>query len=491
MGMSFPLAVKGCVSSLSHLGYGVGRVYASNTIGAIVGSFLSGFVLIPMLGITKALLVFTTLNIIIAIALLAINPHVAIKTRSLYMILTVTLLFVILYTTPKNIVFLQLKEGQELLYYEEGPLDTVSVVQYKHKQGVRRVAVDGIEVGGTDPVMLTDQKSLAHLPMLLLKNPRSALTVGFGSGGTSWSFLQYKELRRLDAVEISPTILKAVPFLEGSNHGVLCEPRDPRLNIIVDDARSYLRINDIRYDIITTDCTDLSYKSNATLYTLEYFQFARKSLTQDGIAVAWMPLRNLSDASLRAILRTFYRVFPYVYIWYFTNYPTHYVLMLGKITPLEIDYQTMLKRLDDPLVKRDLAEINLDNPIKILSSFVTDQRYLGHILEGGVLNTDDYPYVEFYAPRLKYAIGEKQKIDNLSLLMNGRQSIYPYLVNIPDDKELKAKLQRYTDALPYIISGHIARWDGRNYEAYLAYEAAMTVNPEDSSVFIQMIDDRM
>lgn len=486
MGMSFPLAVKGCVPGLRNLGYGVGRVYAFNAIGAALGAFLSGFVLIPMLGITKALLVFAILNALIGIVLLVLNPYITARHRSLYAVIAVVIISIPFIYAQRNIVFLKLKEGQRLLFYEEGPLDTISVVQYWY--GVRRLLVDRIEVAGTDPVMLTDQKTLAHLPMLLLKDPKSALVFGFGTGGTSWSFLRYQELNRLDVVEISPTILKTASLFEKSNHNILDNPRDPRLNIIIDDARNYLRMNNTSYDIIEVDVTDFSYKDNASLYTLEYFKLCKKRLTQDGMTVAWVPLRAVSEASFLTVLRTFSHVFPNTYIWYFNNYPTHYVLMLGANAPLNIDYQLMLKRLEYPQVDKDLAEISLNNPIKILSSFVTDQRYISQIAGGGMFNTEDYPYVEFYAPRSKYATGEKQLIDNLNLLMNGRQDIYPYLANIPygKDKEVKAKLQKYSDALPHIIIGHNFGWENRHSDAREAYQTAIAINPEDASVYAQV-----
>ena len=62
--------------------------------------------------------------------------------------------------------------------------------------------------------------------------------------------------------------------MAGANHGFL-EDRHPRYKIILDDARAYLRYSKESYDIITTDCTDLKYKSNAALYDFEYFQFCR------------------------------------------------------------------------------------------------------------------------------------------------------------------------------------------------------------------------
>ena len=95
---------------------------------------------------------------------------------------------------------------------------------------------------------------------------------------------------RIDAVEIDPSVFHAAPHLDDSNHGVW---RDPRFHLVLEDARSYLASTDARYDVISTDCTDLRYKSNANLYTVDYFTLARERLQPGGVVTVWMPLGGL------------------------------------------------------------------------------------------------------------------------------------------------------------------------------------------------------
>src|SRR5262249_14138255 len=76
-------------------------------------------------------------------------------------------------------------EPRHLLFYREGNNATVSVVE--EFDGVRSILVDSQPVAGTAGTCVVDQKMLAHLPLLLHPQPRRALTVGFGSGGTSHS----------------------------------------------------------------------------------------------------------------------------------------------------------------------------------------------------------------------------------------------------------------------------------------------------------------
>ena len=208
--------------------------------------------------------------------------------------------------------------SERLVFYEEGRSATISVLQ--EVTGTRTIFIDRVPVAGTDAIMLTDQKSLAHVPLLVHPEARRVLTVGFGSGGASWSFSRYPAVERIDAVEIDPSVFHAAPHLEDSNHGVW---QDARFHLILEDARNYLASTAAEYDVISTDCTDLRYKSNANLYTVDYFTLARRRLRPGGVVTVWMPLGGLGGDTFRMAIRTFRQVFPHTTVWYMANQPTH------------------------------------------------------------------------------------------------------------------------------------------------------------------------
>ena len=70
MGGQFPVVVRLVVRKLDTLGHSIGKVYASNTVGTIMGAFLAGFVLIPWIGVQDTILVAVGLNLLIGMALL-------------------------------------------------------------------------------------------------------------------------------------------------------------------------------------------------------------------------------------------------------------------------------------------------------------------------------------------------------------------------------------------------------------------------------------
>ncbi len=404
MGMAFPVVTKLVVSSIENLGLSVSRVYALNTLGAILGSFCSGFVLIPLLGITKTIALLAAMNLLLAIVLFLMNEDIARPQRMLLAGAAIAGAILIPARIGLSHSYLQrLQSNEKMAHYEEGAMATISVVE--NNSGDRMIYVDDVGVAGTDKIMLTDQKSLAHVPMMLLGGKAtSTLSVGFGSGGASYSYTLYPSIENIHTIEIAPEVLRAAPSLTDSNHGIIVPDAvlnaaraagasriegfrhpvseyihtpipgfktfDPRFHVLLDDARSYLRFTKVQYDVIATDCTDLRYKSNANLYDLEYFTLCRKAVSDRGLVVVWMPLAGLSDKAFRVALRTFQTVFPNMGVWYFTNQPTHYCLLIGSKGKMEIDYPGVVKAVAMPGISRDLEEIGLREPDKLVSSFV-------------------------------------------------------------------------------------------------------------------------
>lgn len=486
MGMAFPVAARVVVQS-SRVGRDVGRLYALNTIGAIIGSVAAGFLIVPWLGLTNGLLVLGAVDMALGVATLWRVPSAS-RHQLIFLPLAVLMLGAVYLGLPARRGLQPLTTVMDKqVFYEEGPLATVAVIENNAKD--RTIYVDGVGVAGTDAVVQTDQKSLAHVPMMLLRNPTAALTVGFGSGGCSYSLLLQDLLKDVHCVEICQTVLDAAPALDAANHHFFGKKhplafaaQDPRYKVILDDARSYLHYTKQKYDFIATDCTDLRYKSNANLYDLEYFQACRQRLTEDGIVVVWMPLGGLSRDVFKVALRTFYKVFPDMGVFFMDNEPTHYILLIGwqGKEKMKLDYALMAARLKQPAVRDDLAELYLDDPVKLLSCFITGGDALGKFLDGTVLNTEDHPVIEFESP--KYGYYDKPLIDNLNDLMAVRVSPRQFLVpgSIPPE-ELK-RLERYEQALPWIIEGHADNRNLKLEEATRCYMKAAQFAPEDLSL---------
>lgn len=476
MGVAFPVAIRIAVRE-NDVGRQTGRLYFLNTLGSVCGSLAAAFVIIPTAGLTGGLRLLAAVDG--AIALACIWSSSGGKQRFLVpgaLLAGAALAPGLMHVRDGR--FATLHPGESLLHYDEGAVATVSVVE--DSRGHRRICVDDVPVAGTSLKMQTDQKSLAHLPMLLVPEPRAALTVGFGSGGTSYSFLLYDCLEKVHCVEICPGVVRAAGALTASNHGFLERP-DERYRVIFDDARAYLRGTGQQYDIISTDCTDLRYKSSANLYDVEYFEHCRNRLRPGGLVVVWMPLGGLSDEMFRTTLRTFLRVFPEMAVFYMHNDWTHYVLLVGGHERLQIDFARAVRRIAQPRVLADLQDIGLQNPYKLLATFTASGPALAAYLRGDLVNTQDRPVLEFEAPR--YMAGHHETIQsNLDSLMRFHTSIESWLVPNGITDEQRLKLSRYVEAVPYIVAAQRAEVQMNVEEATLAYREAIRLCPDDADL---------
>ena len=472
MGLLLPACVR-TIAMTREVAKDSARVYAWNTIGAVIGAFAAAFLVTPLLGLLKGLVFLGFVELVLVIGLLQ-KPRLP---RLICPVLIIVAAVVIRFL-PGTWSLQSLLPGERVIRSVDGTIATVSVVE--NDRGERRISVDDVPVAGTSLIMQTDQKSLAHWGMLLADDPRRALTVGFGSGGASWSFLLHDRLEKLDCVEICPDVPTFADLLTDANHGLL-EPGhgDARYRIIYADARAFLRTVSKPYDVIVSDCTDLRYRSSANLYDLEYFQLCRNAMTNGGCTLIWMPLGGLSEEAFLMTLRTFAEVFPEMQIYYLHNRWTHYVLLAGHRRPFQLQADQLRAVVGEADVLEDLRVIGMTDPLKIAATLCSSAKSLSTLLEGASLNTEDMPLLEFLVPRFDSGPWSAQR--NLNLLRRRRASIDSILQGDLTDAERK-DFHRFSEAAAHIMEAQEADRATDVERATLAYLAAFALTPEDPSL---------
>ena len=146
------------------------------------------------------------------------------------------------------------------------------------------------------------------------------------------------------AVEIEEKIIEAAPLFSEVNYASYA---DPDLAIVLDDARNYIDVVDQSFDVIVTDVTNLKYKRNPYLYTREYFEIMGDALSEDGVAAAWLPVGGLSFNDLRTLIATFDSVFPHTTAWYFTQFPTHFIILVVTPGPTLVNMENLVTKMAD------------------------------------------------------------------------------------------------------------------------------------------------
>ena len=391
MGILFPLGVRIYAHDIDRIGAKAGNTFFSNTLGCVLGSLLTGFVLIPFLGMWNTTLLLINLSLLIAVAFL-LRGHRPARAQWVSVLVVAVVANLLVFTDSKTF-HAELKgrdlrtaaEGFDVIYYSEGLSGTVTAIERGNYRGL---FVDGQNVSGTDPVLLADSKMLAHVPLLLAEDPESALTVGYGTGTTSGSML----LHDVDvyAVEIEEKIIEAAPLFREVNYASYA---DPDLEIVLDDARNYIDTTDEEFSVIVTDVTNLKYKRNPYLYTREYFEIMSGALHEDGVAAAWLPVGGLSFEDLRTLIATFDDVFPNTTVWYFTQFPTHFIILVGTPESTRVN----LAELEESMfkVERDLRSLSVDNVYELASMLLLGESDVDLLVDGAPIHTDNRPILEY------------------------------------------------------------------------------------------------
>ncbi len=420
MGMVMPLvliwASKGHSANSVRL---VGRAYAINTIGAIAGAFCAGFFLIPKLT--------TKLTLSFAAALCIVTAGVAYQPRnktgdvdlrrSLAVGLSVLIALGVFLRPPRmNVADLSVgaydglvrvlaktreaaTEGEarnkgpevhELLMYEEGPTSTVSV---RKDWDITSLAING-RTNASDREDMPTQVMLGQLPLLIAPHIKNALVVGFASGVSVGSMLQ-SPIESVECVELEPATVNASRFFEHVNNKPL---NDPRLRLIIDDARTYLRVTPTRYDIIVSEPSHPWVPGVANLFTQEFFELGRGRLTDTGVFAQWLQIYQMSTESLRSVLATYHKVFPHVLVFRVGGAARGKdLILLGSMKPLTLDL--LPQRLQDARISPELARVEMSQESQVREWYVCDESRLGPAVAGGVINTDDNMHIETTVPK--------------------------------------------------------------------------------------------
>ncbi len=488
MGLSFPLIVKILISDTHLLGRRLGQAYAVNTLGAIAGSLVAGFVLLPAVGIQKSIVGVAVLNVVIGGILVFVADHRSPpKEKSFYWAGTGAFLVLAFWSLKSEkplilstALFREKNYARgDLLFYKEDVSAVVTV--RKTKTGERLLEINGKSVAGTAYEYENTQKMQGHLPLLLFGNPKSVLQVGFGSGGSLYAISRHRNINEIHCVEICDSVMAAAPFFKDQNHDILNEPR---LKIIHDDAVNYVRKTNRTYDLIMSDSIHPTYAGNGALYSADYFKTCKERLNPGGMMSFWFPLYSLSQADYRIIMRSFLSVFPHASLWYVNTNLNPYTLLVGSEDPFRVDVDRLARDFGDPPVAEDLRLIGIETPFDLLNCFVLAEEPLANFCgRVGPLNTDQHPIIEFSVPRLRKIGREGSWLLNFRDLVRARTPVSPYFIPLarsPSAQMIQQKMAMLYEATGPLLEGQIAQLAGVRDAALASYQKALSINPESS-----------
>jgi len=453
MGLAFPFAGAVNAWHRKKVGHAVGDVLAYNTLGALLGSAVSGYVLIYVFGIERSLQLLTIINMGFGLLVLFSVRNIRILNWAIAGLTIVALLFLAVDTNALRMwdmrffaIFQNNQpeaydtpykkqdaiENTEVLFYHEGIDSTISAI--KVKGGNQGVLVNGKTVASASLGDRQCQLTLGHLPMLLHKDPRKVLVIGLGTGMTLGAVSIHPEVEELIAAEIEPNVLGATRTFGKYNNHVL---DNPKLRIVFNDGRNYLMTTRRKFDVITADPIHPWTQGSGYLYTAEYFKLASEHLLPGGTMGQWLPIYELSVDDLKSVLLTFSQSFKYTMTWL----TAHDAELIGSNSPIIIDEEELQKRISYPPILKDLKPVMMGSAADFLSYFLMATDRMKAFSKGGIINTDDNLYLEYSTP---HSLGTTTTGTNYDALAQYRESILPYLRQGRNSAESVERVRRWT-----------------------------------------------
>ncbi len=419
-GMTLPLFTM----SLLRRGYGeksIGRIYAANTLGAIVGVVLAMHVLIPLLGLRLAVTLAALVDVVLGLVLLrafsaAFKPKLYFGALGAALVVaSLSLLYGA--ADPRALAsgvfrhgLFELAEGTDVKFLRDGKTATVAFYQ---QGSVGTIATNGkpdasIELSASG-IPTDDEYTMvmaASLPLALHPAPERVAVIGWGSGLSTHTLLGSKVPKVVDTIEIEASMHTGA---EGFGNRVLRAYIDGRSQLHVDDARTFFAAGQKRYDVIVSEPSNPWVSGVSSLFTRQFYQFLTKHLNQDGVLIQWMQTYELNDPLFYTMVAALIEEYPHVEA-YLTN--TSDVIFVASHAPIR-DFD--VSQLQDPGLLADLKRLGLETASDHEVRRFANREVLAGLVElyGAPVHTDFHPTVALGAPKARYKVETVKSVMNL------------------------------------------------------------------------------
>ncbi len=391
-GMVYPIVSKLYADNIEKLGNRMGIIGFLDTIGSVAGSFIAGFVLIPLLGVVESFMTIVAVNIILGLMLLFFNQQLKNRLKAIMLSGSLVLFILLLLQAPSKKYFSWWDKSkydiwtnfvEKTPFYYEGTDATVTLRQYHNYMALN---INGHNTAYTS---LKDQivnRMLGYVPYMVHPHPKRVLVIGFGLGFTVESLIQ-NEIDTVDVAEICAGVIKSGLTMNSWNNAAL---KNPKVHAYLEDGRDLLFKTRARYDIITSNAIHPRLSNN--IYTQDFYELCKNRMNRGGIMCQWATPNWMNENEFKAQVKAFINAFRYSQLWYINEYT---IILIGSEEPMKINYRLIAERFKDPKVKDDLFKINMTEPFEFVSQLSMEKNVLMKYCQDAESNTDDYPIVEF------------------------------------------------------------------------------------------------
>jgi len=440
-------------------------LYGANSVGAAVGGLVMGFVLLPTLGSTGA--------IVFACVLVVVCSWYWIEMRN-YRIgsILLLLLFVPVLTLPtvKDLLPITQSDAIDLMRNE----DTISLTHVISDSDGQRILLQDLQRmdASTDQAAVAVQKNQARLPLMLHSKPKDILFLGLGTGITASGSLPYQNINRT-AIELSNGSIDAAKhWFTKSNANIL-----QYTEIINDDIRRYLKTTKNNYDVVIGDLFHPDLAGRSTLLSIQQFQNVSNRLRKNGIFVQWIALNQLDESSLFIILRTFQKAFPNSHI-FMDGFRLAMLGINGQFGGIES-------------MEESFSLLNEKQQVDIMGGegkWSWLGRYWGRINVSGNMVQDEWaPVIEYQLPKAKFN-RQIQLRSLLTIMLNMRPKLSTAMTELRIKEKDSRKFESAYLATEMYVQSWISLFSGEEQRAQELLEMSFLNNPQDRWIGFSLAD---
>lgn len=412
LGAIFPTVVKACAPQLTSVGRSVGSLYAINTLGAIIGAFACGFVLLPLWGAEKTLLYGTCVNALIGVVVLA----VALKaTRVQSYGIAIGALALILATVQVNSVWnhtlllnaqsfrrtianrgfeyksfedwrTRVESVCKTLFWADGPCSNVGVI-FHTPEKVTSLVTNG-HIDASDDADMPVQALVSGFPLLLKPDAKNMAVIGWGCGQTVGTATLFP-LKSIEAIELEPAVIEASKHFHHLNHS---PEADPRVHIQYNDGRNFLLATDEKFDILVSEPSNPWQAGVCNLFTKEYFAACQRRLHKGGILAVWVQTAEVSPTDLCGVMAALRSQFRHTLT--FLARPGN-LIILASADQLTIDVPKVLQALTDPALRKEFEFVGVKDSGALLGKICIASDGMDSMINNAYVNSDDRNRLEF------------------------------------------------------------------------------------------------
>ncbi|MBT3025860.1 MAG: spermidine synthase [Candidatus Thiodiazotropha sp. (ex Ctena orbiculata)] len=392
----------------------IGKIYAWNTVGSILGVVLAIQVVMPLFGLKWVIGIGALVDVMLGlfilhrarISLKYHKPQVALVSMSLVIILAIPFLGLDTQKMASGVYRYGLAAISlgDIVFHKDGKASTVAVRVVGNKAALLNngkpdaalklnsdIEEARVDRTGDEPTMVL----AGTLPYVYRPNATNVANIGLGSGLTAHVLLHNKELERLDTIEIEQAVYEAAEYFRPRVENLYS---DPRSRVIIEDAKTYFATSGHKYDVIVSEPSNPWVSGVSGLFSTEFYHEVKRYLKPNGILVQWVQMYEISPELVATVYLALKENFADIHMYQIADGD---VAIVAGMAGLEADYSAPFKHSG---LREELDQVNIINESDLAFRKLAGKNELDIVFTSlaGNPNSDYFPVLDIGAAKTRF-----------------------------------------------------------------------------------------